>query len=55
MACYPINISPRDSSDGRIVEKMWTGNDVDLFGLKNFGYLAYVYAPSDEKSKPDLK
>jgi hypothetical protein len=53
MACYLINRSPRAALDGKVVEEVWTSNEVDYFGLRVFGCLAYVHIPSEERSKLD--
>jgi hypothetical protein len=34
MACYLINKSPRAALDGKVVEEVWTGNEVDYSGLR---------------------
>ena len=55
MACYLINRSPRAALDEKVAEEVWTGNEVDYFGLRVFGCLAYVHIPSKEWSKLDPK
>jgi hypothetical protein len=55
MACYLINRSPRATLDGKVAEEVWTGNEVDYFGLRVFGCPAYVHIPSEKQSKLDPK
>jgi hypothetical protein len=55
MACYLINRSPRVGLDGKVVEEVWTRNEVDYSGLRIFGCPAYVHIPSKERSKVDPK
>jgi hypothetical protein len=55
MACYLINRSPRAALDGKVIEEVWTGNEVDYSGLRVFGCPAYVHIPSEERSKLDPK
>jgi hypothetical protein len=55
VACYLINRSPRATLDGKVAEVVWTGNKVDYSSLRVFGCPAYVYIPSEEQSKLDLK
>jgi hypothetical protein len=55
MACYLINRSPRAALDGKVIEEVWTGNEVDYPGLRVFGCPAYVHIPSEERSKLDPK
>jgi hypothetical protein len=55
MACYLINMSPRVALEGKVAEEVWTGNEVDYFGLRVFRCPAYVHIPSEERSKLDPK
>jgi transposase InsO family protein len=55
MTCYFINRSPRAALDGKVVEEVWIGNEVDYSGLKVFGCPVYVHIPSEERSKLDPK
>jgi hypothetical protein len=41
--------------DGKVVEEVWTRNEVDYSGLRIFGCPAYVHIPSKERSKVDPK
>ena len=41
--------------DEKVAEEMWTGNEVDYFGLRVFGCPAYVHIPSEKGSKLDPK
>jgi hypothetical protein len=53
MACYLINKLPRVALDGKVVEEVWTGNEIDYSGLRVFGCPAYVLIPSEERPKLD--
>jgi hypothetical protein len=55
MVCYLINRSPRVKLGGKVVEEVWTGNEVDYSGLRVFGCPAYVHVPSEERLKLDSK
>jgi hypothetical protein len=55
MACYLINRSSRAALDGKVVEKVWTGNEVVYSSLRVFGCPAYVHIPSEKRSKLDPK
>jgi hypothetical protein len=55
MACYLINRSPRAALDGKVIEEVWIGNEVDYSGLRVLGCPAYVHIPSEERSKLDPK
>lgn len=55
MPCYLISRSSLALLDGRVVEEVWKGNDVNFSGLKILSCLAYVHVPNDEMSKLDLK
>ena len=55
MACYLINRSPRAALDGKVVEEVWIGNEIDCSGLRVFGCLTYVHIPSEERSKLNSK
>jgi hypothetical protein len=54
MTCYLINRSPRAALDGKVVEEVWTGNDVDYSGLRVFGCPAYVYIPNGQNLTQSL-
>ena len=43
MACYLINRLPRATLDGKVVEEVWTGNEVDYSCLRMCGCLAYAH------------
>ena len=55
MVFYLINRSPRATLDGKVVEEVWTGNEVDYSRLRVFGCLAYAHIAGDERSKLDAK
>jgi hypothetical protein len=55
MACFLINKSPRAALYGKVVEEVWTGNEVHYSSLRVFGCPAYVHIPSKERSKLDPK
>jgi hypothetical protein len=55
MECYLINRSSRVVLVGKVVEEVWTGNEVDYSGLRVFGYPAYVHISSEERLKLDPK
>ena len=55
MACYLINKPLRAALDGKVVEEVWTGNEVDYSSLRVFGCPTYVHIPSEEQSKLDPK
>ena len=55
MTCYLINMSLWAALDGKVTEEVWTGNEVNYFGLRVFGCSAYVHIPSEERSKLDPK
>jgi hypothetical protein len=38
----------------KVVEEIWTCNEVDYSSLRVFGCPAYVHIPSEEQSKLDL-
>ena len=42
MTCYLINRSPREALDGKVVEEVWIGNEVDYSRLRVFGCPAYA-------------
>jgi hypothetical protein len=48
MACYLINRSPRVTLDEKVEKEVWTGNEIDYFGLRVFGCPVYVHIPSEE-------
>ena len=43
MACYLINRSLRAVLDGKVVEEVWTGNEVDYSRLRVFGCPTYAH------------
>ena len=53
MECYFINRSLRATLYGKVLEEVWTGNEVDYSRLKVFGCLAYAHIAEDERSKLD--
>jgi hypothetical protein len=55
MACYLINRSPMATLDRKVVEKVWTSNEVYYFRLRVFGCPAYVHIPSEEQLKLNIK
>ena len=55
MAFYLINRSPRVALDGKIVDKVWTSNEVDYSRLKVFRCLAYAHIVGYKRSKLDAK
>ena len=55
MACYLINRSPRAALDGKIVEEVWTGNEVDYSRSKVFRGPTYAHIARDERTKLDAK
>ena len=55
MACYLINRSPMAALDGKVVEEVWTGNEVDYSRLRVFGCPAYAHIAGEERSKLDAK
>jgi hypothetical protein len=55
MTCYLINRSLRAALDGKVVEEVWTGNEVDYSSLRVIGCPAYVHILSEERSKLDPK
>jgi hypothetical protein len=55
MACCLINRSLKIALDGKVVEEVWIGNEIDYSGLRVFGCPTHVHIPSEEQSKLDLK
>jgi hypothetical protein len=55
MTCYLINRSPKGALDGKVVEEVWTSNEVDYSSLRVFGCPAYVHIPCEERSKLNPK
>ena len=55
MACYLINRSPMVALDGKVVEEVWTSNEVDYSRLRVFRCPAYAHIAGDERSKLDAK
>ena len=55
MAYYLINKSSRAALDGKVVEEVWTSDEVDYSSLRVFGCSAYVHIPGEEWSKLDPK
>ena len=55
MTCYLINRSPKASLDGKVVEEVWTGNEVDYSRLRVFGCPTYAHIGRDERPKFDAK
>ena len=55
MACFLINRPSKVALDGKVAEKVWTGNAIDYSNLRVFGCPAYVHVSSEEGSKLDAK
>ena len=55
MACYITNRSPRVAFDGKVVEEVWIGQEVDYSLMRIFGCLTYVHISSEDRSKLDPK
>jgi hypothetical protein len=55
MACYLINKSLRAALYGKVVEEVWTGNEVHYSSLRVFGCPTYMHIPSEEQLKLDPK
>ena len=55
MTCYLINRSPRVALDGKVMEEVCTGNEVDYSRLRMFGCPAYAHITREERSKLDAK
>ena len=55
MACYLLNRSPRVALDGKVVEEVWTSNEVDYSRLRVFRCLVYVHIAGEKRSKLDAK
>ena len=53
--CYLIDMSLRAALDGKVAEEVWTGNEVDYFGLRVFGCPTYAHIYDEERSKLDAK
>ena len=53
MACYILNRSPRAALDGKVVEEVWIGKEVDYSTMRIFGCPTYVHIPIKERSKLD--
>jgi hypothetical protein len=51
MACYIINRSPRVALDGKVVEEVWTRQEVDYSFMRIFGCPAYVHISGEDRSK----
>lgn len=55
MTSFLINRSLRASLDGKVVEEVWTSNEVDFTDILVFGCPSYVHIPREERSKLDPK
>ena len=55
MACYLVNRFPRASLEGKVAEKVWTSNPIDLSNLRIFESPSYVHISSEDRSKLDPK
>src|ERR1044072_2549439 len=55
MACYLVDRSPRASLKGKVAEKVWMGNPIDISNLRIFGSPAYVHISSEDQSKLEPK
>ena len=53
MACYLINRSPREALDVKVIEEVWTGNEVDYSRLRVFGCPAYAHIAGEDRLKLD--
>ena len=51
MACYLISRSPRAALDGKVVDKVWTCDEVDYSGLRVFNYPTYAHIAGKERLK----
>ena len=51
MAYYIINRSPRVAFDGKVVEEVWIGQEVDYSLMRIFGCPAYVHISSEDRLK----
>ena len=52
---YLIDLSPSNTLDGDVPQKVWTGKDVSYKHLRVFWCRASVHIPRDERSKLDKK
>ena len=55
IACYIINRSPKVALDGKVVEEVWTGQEVNYSLIRIFRCPAYVHISGEDKSKLDPK
>jgi hypothetical protein len=55
MACYIINRSLRVALNGKVVEEVWSGQEVDYSFMRIFGCPAYVHISGEDRSKLDSK
>lgn len=53
MVCYLINMSPRASLEGKVVEEVWIINPIDLDNFIIFRCSAYVHISGEYRSKLD--
>jgi hypothetical protein len=54
-AAYLINKGPLAPLGHRLLEEVWSGNEVNFSHLKVFCCVSYVYIESDARSKLDAK
>lgn len=55
MTCYIIKRLARFSLDGKLIEQVLIGKEVDYFFIRIFGYPAYVHILSEERPILDSK
>lgn len=55
MTCYIMNMSPHAALEGRGLEKIWTGNLIEYFDLKVFGYPYFMHIHDIQGSMLDSK
>ena len=53
MTCHLINMSPRATFDGKVVEEVWTSNEVFNLGLRVFKCPPSAHIVVDDRSKLD--
>ena len=52
---YLVNRSPHTMLNGRTLEEIWSGRQVELGHLRIFGCIAYVHVDASQWSKLDAK
>ena len=55
MACYLINRSPRAALDAKVLEEVWTCNEVDYSEFRVFGCPTNVDIAGKKRLKLDAK